>query len=282
MKYLVAVSGGVDSVVLLDMLARAGRDVVVAHFDHGIRSDSAADARFVEALAGKYGVPFVGMREELGAGASEERARTRRYAFLRREAARHDAQLVTAHHADDVVETIAINLSRGTGWRGLAVLDSPDIVRPMLDFTKAQIYQYALHRHLEWVEDSTNATPHYLRNRIRRRIALRLPDEDRQKLVALWQAQLGLKKEIDKFSAAHAAGEQRRYFFTTIDEQSAYELLRSAIVAKTGASPTRPQTERALLAVKTARGGTIYDVGDGVRMRFTQRTFIVETSDGVV
>lgn len=67
MKLIVAVSGGVDSVVLLDMLVRAGQDgLVVAHFDHGIRDDSAADARFVEGLAVSYGLSFEMRREELG------------------------------------------------------------------------------------------------------------------------------------------------------------------------------------------------------------------------
>ena len=67
MVYLVAVSGGIDSVVLLHMLVQEGEhDLTVAHFDHGIRDDSAADARFVEELAAQYGLPYVGKREELG------------------------------------------------------------------------------------------------------------------------------------------------------------------------------------------------------------------------
>jgi tRNA(Ile)-lysidine synthase len=82
MKYLVAVSGGIDSVVLLHKLVAAGEhELVVAHFDHGIREDSAEDARFVKGLAEHYGLPFVMKREELGKTAGEEQARTRRYAF---------------------------------------------------------------------------------------------------------------------------------------------------------------------------------------------------------
>ena len=277
-KYLVAVSGGVDSVVLLDTLARqAAHDLIVAHFDHGIRDDSAADARFVEALAGKYGLPFVGTREELGAGASEERARTRRYAFLRREAARHNAIIATAHHADDVVETIAINLQRGTGWRGMAVLGTADIVRPLLEMTKADIYTAALEYHLEWVEDSTNHQPLYLRNRLRGRIAARLSALDTQKILSLWQQQCRLKHHIDEQCAEFLA-EQSRYFFTQIDETIAVELLRAVIIAKAGTSATRPQMQRALLAIKTARPHTTCDIGDGVQLRILPRTFIVETS----
>ena len=79
-RYIVAVSGGVDSVALLDMLARlSDHELIVAHFDHGIRSDSAEDALFVSGLAEQYGLPFEMRREELGSNASEDLARTRRY-----------------------------------------------------------------------------------------------------------------------------------------------------------------------------------------------------------
>jgi tRNA(Ile)-lysidine synthase len=114
-KYVVAVSGGVDSVVLLDHLAgHPEYELVVAHFDHGIRDDSREDEAFVRSLAEKYNVPFESKREDLGKQASEELARDRRYAFLRSVAGKHNAQIITAHHADDAVETIAINLLRGT------------------------------------------------------------------------------------------------------------------------------------------------------------------------
>jgi tRNA(Ile)-lysidine synthase len=108
----------------------------------------------------------------------------RRYEFLRRVAERHDATIATAHHEDDVVETIAINLTRGTGWRGLAVLNSPDVVRPLLKVKKSQLYEYALKRGLEWVEDETNLTDAYLRNRLRSRLS-ELSLEERQQVLTL-------------------------------------------------------------------------------------------------
>ena len=132
MRYVVAVSGGVDSVVLLhQMVQDGGSELVVAHFDHGIREDSDLDAQFVRELAQSYRLPCEVRREELGSGASEELARNRRYAFLREVAKKHRATIVTAHHMNDIPETIAINLTRGTGWRGLAVLGS-DVHRPLL------------------------------------------------------------------------------------------------------------------------------------------------------
>jgi tRNA(Ile)-lysidine synthase len=279
MRYLVAVSGGIDSVVLLDQLVKTGEhELIVAHFDHGIRDDSAADARFVEALAASYHLPYVSTREELGKQASEERARQRRYVFLRSMASEHTAIIVTAHHADDVVETIAINLQRGTGWRGLAVLQASDILRPLLDQTKQQLRDYALEYRLEWVEDSTNATDVYLRNRVRSRIATDLSPAGKQALRMLWRQQVELKQAIDEqANRLIAPVEQSRYFINHVDESSALELLRTAVMNRAKASPTRPQLQRAILAIKTARPHTTYEIGAGVILRFTARSFIVET-----
>ena len=160
-KLVLAVSGGVDSVVLLDVLSKMSKlSLVVAHFDHGIRDDSAKDAVFVGELSKNYGLPFETKREELGKNVSEEKARVRRYKFLREVAEKYNAKLVTAQHSDDAIETIAINLSRGTGWRGLAAMDS-DIVRPLINMTKAEIISYAKKNHLSWREDATNASDDY-------------------------------------------------------------------------------------------------------------------------
>lgn len=274
MKYLVAVSGGIDSVVLLDRLVKAGsHELIVAHFDHGIRDDSAADARFVEALAASYGLPYVQRREELGVHASEELARARRYLFLGEEALTREATIATAHHQDDVVETIAINLLRGTGWRGLAVLSSEHITRLLLGWSKEQIREYALEKRLEWVEDHTNATDAYLRNRVRRAVKSRLPEGSKQELLERWQLQCGLRWEIeDEMIVFTSPGPQSRYFFTNIDSRVAEELLRELVVVCVNQSPTRPQVKRALLAVKTARPGTAFFLG-GVWLKFGPKTF---------
>lgn len=270
--YVVAVSGGVDSVVLLDMMSRLpSHSLIVAHFDHGIREDSGEDAAFVRALADKYGLPFESRREELGAKASEEKARTRRYHFLQSVAKKYDGKIVTAHHGDDVAETIAINFKRGTGWRGLAVLDS-EIVRPLLDMSKQELKEYAERQGLEWREDSTNASDAYLRNRIRKTIQDLTPDERRQ-LLALRVQQTHTKKEIEaEVKRLIGKGPQySRYFFTHIPHKVATECLREVVKGRL----TRPQLERALLAIKTAPAGSTHQAGAGVLLRFTSRNFSV-------
>ena len=274
MKYLVAVSGGVDSVVLLDMMSKTKHHLVVAHVDHGIRPDSAADARFVEALAKRYKLPFVSTRFELGEKASEEQAREARYSFLFEQAQKFGAEVVTAHHRDDLVETIAINIARGTGWRGVAVLARPGIYRPLLPLTKAKIYKYALGHHLEWVEDSTNQTDTYQRNRLRRELHAQLPVKATEELVRLRARQLQLAHDIEreatKFTQKHTGS---RHFLTVLDHEVAVELLGAMMKAEAGVRPVRPQLERALLAIKTAKPGSMHDVGNGVKMRFTSRNY---------
>lgn len=279
-RILVAVSGGIDSVVLLDRLAhRKDIELFVAHFDHGTRPDSAADARFVRALAQRYGIPFVMRREELGSGVSEEYARKRRYAFLRAEAAKRKALIATGHHNNDVIETIAINIVRGTGWRGLAVLfGTRGVIRPQLKMTKKELRQYALDHRLEWVEDSTNAQDYYLRNRIRRKIS-RISMGDRRKIIFLWLSQLRLKKEIDTMVQQQLPTHSPygRYLFIMADPLECNELLRAAVLREVNVSLTRPQVRRAVIAIKTAHPGAIAEVGSGVRLRFSLRNFIVET-----
>jgi tRNA(Ile)-lysidine synthetase-like protein len=185
-KYVVAVSGGVDSVVLLHALqARPELRLIVAHFDHGIRPDSGEDAEFVQQLSQQYDLPFVSARAELGQGASEETARQARYQFLRAAKAEQAAKaIITAHHQDDVLETAVINMIRGTSRKGLSSLgQTTELRRPLANITKEDILAYAKKHSLVWHEDSTNADDRYLRNHIRHNVLPRLSQEQRQNLV---------------------------------------------------------------------------------------------------
>lgn len=274
---VVAVSGGVDSVVLLDMLAKTGDTIVVAHVDHGIRTDSAADARFVRALAKKYQLDYVEQRLHLGAEASEDRARKKRYDFLFSVAKKYQATVATAHHQDDLVETIAINFHRGTGWRGLMVLNRSGITRPLLTRSKADIYDYALQHHLEWVEDSTNRDARYLRNRVRGVLHGRLAPSQVATLATLRSQQIDIysqvKNELTNILSQHI---DLRYLLNQVDSDVAIEILSQYLTKQNNVRLQRPQLERALLAVKTAQPGTVHHVGNGIALRFTTRGFSVE------
>ncbi|MEP6710306.1 MAG: tRNA lysidine(34) synthetase TilS [Candidatus Saccharibacteria bacterium] len=279
MKTLViAVSGGIDSVVLLDTLLKRGHHkLIVAHFDHGIRPESDADARFVRGLSEKHGLIFEAKREELGPNASEDTARIRRYEFLRDVAKKHSGVIATAHHLDDVIETIAINLHRGTGWRGLAVFGGGKIERPLIDMTKKDIREYASKHDLEWVEDETNGTDAYLRNRLRSEINSKVSSVDKLRLVELWRAQLLTRRDLEAEAVKILQAATRdRHFFTQIDEASGQELLWT-LLNESNVSVLRSQRRRLLHAIKTAKPGSVLEVGSGVNVRFSARSFIVET-----
>jgi tRNA(Ile)-lysidine synthase len=182
MKIILAVSGGVDSVCMLhawrynsdflstlEDISYENTKVMVAHFDHGIRSDSSADARFVEAVSDRCGYKFVLGHGHLAKNTSEAVARKARFDFLRSLLKNKGDTIATAHHFDDKRETQIINLLRGTNRKGMSVLQNTgEIIRPLIDKSKAEIYEYALKNNLEWVEDSTNLSDEYLRNRLRR------------------------------------------------------------------------------------------------------------------
>ncbi|MGE3278225.1 MAG: tRNA lysidine(34) synthetase TilS [Candidatus Altimarinota bacterium] len=177
---IVAVSGGADSVALLHSLAKSGfKKLVVAHVDHQLRSESSADAEFVHSLAENCGFDFeltvVPVRELANEQKKneEEMGREERYAFFRQLAARYKARfIVTAHHADDQVETVLLNMIRGAGLEGLAgmkVIDG-DLWRPFLSHSKQELTAYCKKMKLKFVLESTNRDLEYRRNFLRRKV----------------------------------------------------------------------------------------------------------------
>ena len=281
--YLLAVSGGLDSVVMLDMMARiGGLKLVIAHFDHQIRgAESARDAQFVRELAEKYDIKYHMAFGELGATASEDQARQARYRFLRTVAHEIGGTICTAHHQDDIIETIALNLTRGTGWRGLAVLGATDIFRPLVLFNKQQLRDYAQTAGLNWCEDSTNSSDRYLRNRLRQRLATQLSPDAKQLLLELYQTQTALKTaiatECQRFYQPD--GLYQRYFWIMIDQLTAQELLQSIIKRDFQLTLTRPQLERAILAIKTAQAGDILELGEKIELIIKRRHFSLRVVD---
>jgi tRNA(Ile)-lysidine synthetase-like protein len=270
---VLAISGGVDSVVMLDRLALAGGNLVVAHFNHGIRDDSDEDEKLVGELAAKYGLEYEHLKESLGPKASEDLARRRRYLFLRQVAQKHAGVIYTAHHADDVIESIAINLIRGTGWRGLVPLDSPDIVRPMLEYFKSDNLKYAEEHQLVWREDSTNQSSDYLRNRVRRALQVLTLGEKRD-LLALYAKQKQLKKSIDSLTkrAFRADKTYNRRFYNKLDEAVALEVLRR-VLEHAGHLTTIPQRREFLRAIKTYQSGKKFNLPAGQMAKFTKDDF---------
>jgi tRNA(Ile)-lysidine synthase len=185
-KYIIAVSGGVDSVALLDILTKfKDVELIVAHYNHGIREDSDLDENLVRESAAKYRLLFESANGDLGGDASEQLAREKRYEFLFaiKDKFKADA-IITAHHQDDLLETALINIIRGTGYRGLtSIIHNPNILRPLLNTPKAEVLEYANQHKLNWREDSTNEEEEYLRNYIRKNVMSQITNSKREKLL---------------------------------------------------------------------------------------------------
>ena len=185
-RIAVGVSGGADSVALLRFLAalrpQFSWDLVVCHIHHGLRGAEAdRDECFVRALAEQLGLPCAVSRIDAAALALrdhisvEEAGRTARYAFFAQTAG-EGGRIATAHTLDDSIETVLMNLVRGTGLRGLCGIPRirGNIVRPLLDCTRAEVEDYLGALGQPYCTDSTNLTDDYTRNRIRHDILPRL------------------------------------------------------------------------------------------------------------
>ena len=221
---LVAVSGGSDSVGLLDVLLALDYRVEVAHFDHQTRDgESAQDAAFVRDWAADLGVAFHEdtrpvADEAREAGLSfEEHARNVRYDFLVRTAQAHDcAAIATGHHADDQAETVLMRILRGTTPRGLAGIAPSTmradrrIVRPLLECTRAEIADYVRERGLSFRTDRTNDDETHLRNRVRHSLLPSLARDYnprvREALLRLAETQRGESELLNSMAAAALDG----------------------------------------------------------------------------
>ena len=265
-KYVVAVSGGVDSMVLLDLLRLTPHaQVIVAHFDHGMRPDSALDREFVQHAAARYRLPFVYDRAELGKGASEAKAREARYLFLHkaRKASAANA-IVTAHHEDDLLETVLINLLRGTGRKGLSSLRSTDtVVRPLLHVSKREIRDYARRHGLSWREDSTNSDTKYLRNHVRHNVLAKFDSHQRAQLQALAERMRKVNAELDTLLEQELQPELSREWFNGLPHEVAREVMASWLRLHKVRDFDRRLLERAVVAAKVAAPNRVIDVTKG-------------------
>jgi len=176
-KLLLAISGGIDSVVLVHLFKQLGHDIAIAHCNFNLRGEeSDGDERFVRNLAKENSIKIFVTSFDTKRFADDAKlsiqiaARQLRYTWftelLQQNSLDH---LLTAHHLDDSIETFLINFTRGTGLEGLTGIPQVNntTVRPLLHFTRAEIEDYAKENNIKWREDSSNASNKYLRNRLR-------------------------------------------------------------------------------------------------------------------
>jgi tRNA(Ile)-lysidine synthase len=281
---LVAVSGGLDSVVLLDLLTetrdRHGLGLVVGHVDHGIHPESARVAQEVESLAVSRGLRFMVGHLGLGAETGETQARAARYRWLRE--ARRDLGarwIVTAHQADDQRETVLMRMLRGSGPAGLAGMrrKERDVLRPLLPFSRQSLARYARRRGLTWWEDPANQDRRHLRCWIRGELLplleARLPDltvklaETRRHAVhnrRAWDTALRAWPGLDvQLNGGRVSLDWS--VLRTLPEPLALALAE-ALVRAAGGPAGATRVRRALAALNTAPSGSSADLGNGWRL----------------
>lgn len=179
-RLIVAVSGGSDSVALLQLLHQQGfEDVIVAHLDHQLRKRSAAEAKMVGQMAKRLGYTFELRKRPIMALAKKRKenleavGRDERYLFFRDLKKKHRAKcIVTAHHADDQLETVLFNIVRGCGLDGLAGMQvqDEDLWRPLLKVSKKDLLKYCKNHQLPFVRDESNDDLHMSRNVLRKKV----------------------------------------------------------------------------------------------------------------
>jgi tRNA(Ile)-lysidine synthase len=172
---LVLLSGGRDSVCLLDLAVRLGGPVEALHCNYGLRAEADADERHCAALCSRLGVPLHVRRPQGPAGNLQAWARDARYAEAARLAAAQDADVAAGHTASDQVETVLYRLASSPGRRALLGMAARDgrLIRPLLESTRAETAAHCAARGLEWREDASNDDLAFARNRVRARL---LPD----------------------------------------------------------------------------------------------------------
>jgi len=292
-RLLLAVSGGADSVALLRALAAAGPrqpwslDLHVGHVNHQVREAASGDAAFVEAMAGELGMPFHG--REVTAAPTEDALRDARYAALTEVARSIDADaIVTAHHADDQLETMLMRLIRGAAASGLSGIDprprllahDVPIIRPMLAVTHAEAVAFCESCDQPWREDHTNAQRDRWRNVIRHDClpALRSLRPD------------AAKKAAEAADAIRDLGDALDWMIDRIDTTDRAELaelpgaLLGGVIRKRGIDAGVPadrlggETLRPILAaIRDGRGGTrTFDLAGGVILRVNPESVRVD------
>ncbi len=247
--WLVAVSGGGDSVALLHLLVRFFErkpgHLIVAHLDHGLRRGSRADRTFVERLARRLGLPVHTERREVEAArrrdeSPEEAARRVRRQFLQECAGRFRCDgIITGHTLDDQAETVLMRLARGAGAAGLAGIpeSGAGFVRPLLELERAALRDWLRGHGLEWRDDPSNLDLRFDRNRIRRR------------LVPLLESQLNPKAARHLAHAARMLRDDADY----LDRLADRRLAEASRTDRDGRPVLRVETVKALEPVIARR-----------------------------
>jgi tRNA(Ile)-lysidine synthase len=265
-RLVVAVSGGVDSAVLLDAIARLRAEhhrIVVASVDHGTGDAATEATAMVLATAARHGLAAMSERLDV-ARADEASWRAGRWAFLERVAAAEGAHVVTGHTRNDHIETVVMRILRGASARGLAgLLAESKVERPLLTHDRATIAEYAKRRDVQFTNDPTNESLAFLRNRIRlellpaiRRVAPRFDE----RILELSKRAAALRIDVDSIAEGFILGPSEGALIVldanALDDlgDESLRLLLPSIAARAGITLDRRGLMRLAEVVRAAPG----------------------------
>jgi tRNA(Ile)-lysidine synthase len=279
-RVVLAISGGLDSMVLLDAvslsLSAPKSSILVATFDHRTGSHASRAARLVERKARQLGFRCV-IGTAAAIGKRESEWRDERWRFLRSVAKDNKAPVFTAHTLDDQVETVFMRILRDAGPRGLAGLYAEsDVVRPFLALRRSELERYAEARHVQYIEDPTNSSRAYLRNRVRHdllpaltRVRPQFPSSllSIARLAATWREEM--EETVARINVRVGSDGSIRVARSELAGYDAESLrtLWPAIAAKAGVIMDRRGTHRlAEFTMKGHTGGSI-QLSGGIEVR---------------
>lgn len=284
-RVVLAVSGGRDSMVMLDAAARVrDRIVAVATFDHGTGRAAANAAALVERRGAELALRVI--RGSSAARLDGEAAwREARWRFLREVAAREEARVATAHTLDDQVETVLMRAMRGAGARGLAALYAPgDVLRPLLALPRGTVAAYAAQRGVSWLDDPSNQSRRFLRNRVRLDLLPALTAADPQlpgALIRLAREAAVLRRDVEAVVDRELAPrvgpgglQVARAGLLRYDEHE-LRLLCPALVARVGVTLDRRGTRRLAQFITTGRRGSQMQLSGGYDVVIHRDTVVV-------
>lgn len=285
--------------VLLDMCVKKfGREnIVVAHFDHCARPSSRTDRIFVQKFCQVRNIEFMysEVKRDMSEHLSEEMARDLRYNFFAQVQKKYSTnEILAAHHLDDLVESVAINLLRGTGWRGLAVMNSSKVKRPFLSGEFGEIYdrrdilRYAAENEVYYRQDPTNTEDTYMRNRVRQ-VTFMMPREEKEQLLALRNKQCKLRTEVteivneimseltgdEAWQKTEGALAVPRGAFKEMDDEVATELIKTLARERLDLKCTRPQLKDFLWAIREYMPGKVFNLPKNKLVKMGRDYFVI-------
>ena len=285
-RVVLAVSGGTDSMALLEAAAHAARARIfaVATFDHGTGEAARRAAALVADRTLALGLRIV--TGQSGApGRTEAEWRAARWGFLRGVARESRATIVTAHTRDDQVETVVMRIMRAAGARGLAGLyaDS-DVLRPLIDVPRSAIATYIRERNISVIDDPTNASPRHLRNRVRldllpalRRVRPKVDEE----ILAIARRAAEWRREVERlvkgFCPVDRMGD---HFAVAVADLAGYDaaslaIIWPAIAARAGVTLDWRGTSRVVAFTTGGRVGSSIQLSGGVEVVRTRAQFVI-------